>query len=239
MLKKLPYEAIASIDKIKKIGRDGVIQEMEKRGITLDKAEEYLDFVINLQPNETINMILSYLKAYGFKDEWYAFEPTIARSFAYSNGPIWEIEIPGYTGGSVLGGERYDNIIKSISGLDIPGTGFGLGFDRTLEAVIQFGLAPETKTTASVMVCVFSKDLMPQSLRLALFLRNSNINCSVYPESETKLDKQIKYADRKGIPFVAIIGPDEAKKNMVTLKNLKEKKQVTTGYDKIPALLKQ
>src|SRR3990167_3376526 len=126
--------AVTAIDKLKKIGPDGVISEMVKKGIAADRAKTYLNQVKNLKPNHAIKVILDYLKLQNFDSGWYEFDPTIARSFSYSSGPIWEVVIPGFSGGSVLGGERFDQLVKKISGIDIPGTGFGLGFYRTLEA---------------------------------------------------------------------------------------------------------
>lgn len=223
----IPYPAIVAIDKLKKIGRDGVIGDMEKRGISPEQAKSYLDTVLKLQPDETINIILSYLGKLGFDKDWYAFDPTIARSFSYSDGPIWEIEIPGFTAGSVLGGERFDKLTEKICGIAVPGTGFGLGFDRTLEAAEQFELVPEQKTATKVLVTIFSSNLFENSLFLSLSLRSSGINTELYTDPMVKLDKQLKYADKKGIPYVAILGPEEVKKNTVTVKNMIEKTQKT------------
>lgn len=231
LLKNFPYEALVSIDKLKKIGQDGVIAEMNKKGILVGKAKEYLNFVKNLKPNETMEIILDYLAKLGFEKTWYEFDPTIARSFAYSQGPIWEVVIPGFTAGSVLGGERYDKLFSQLFGFEYYGTGFGLGFDRTLEAADQFGLIPTKKTCSQVLVTVFSPDLFINSLQMAKTLREKNINAENYPNPQTKLDKQLKYADQKGIPFVVIIGSDEATKNVITLKNLMTKEQITATLE--------
>ncbi len=237
LLKNLPYDAIVSIDKLKKIGKDGVISEMITKGIDKDKAIEYFDFVTLLKPNERVNFILNYLKDYGFDENWYRFEPTLARSFSYSSGPIWEIEIPDSSGGSVLGGERYDNIVKSISNIDVPGTGFGLGFDRTLEALEEFNLIPNLKTNSKVLVTVFSESLLNESIKALKILRKNNINTELYPDPNTKLDKQLKYADKKGIPYVIIIGRDEVDNNIVTLKNLQTNEQKKVTISKVCELL--
>lgn len=227
LLKQFPYPVLVVVDKLKKIGLQGVIQEMEKRGIAKKQAKNYVDKINQLTPNKTIKEIFSYLSAFGFDNRWYRFDPTIVRSFSYSDGPIWEIEIPGYTAGSVLGGERYDKLTLNISGVDMPGTGFGLGFDRTLEAAEQFGLIPKQLTKTRVLVTIFSKQLANQSLKTAALLRDNNINTDVYPDWDAKLEKQLKYADKKGIPYVVIIGPDELKENLVILKDMKLKSQQT------------
>lgn len=238
-VKDLPYEALVSIDKIKKIGEEGVVSEMIKKGIYSKKAQEYLNIVKNLKPNETIEIILKYLKDYGFADSWYEFDPTITRSFAYSQGPIWEVVIPEYTAGSVLGGERYDKLFKNIFDIEMSGTGFALGFDRTLEAAQQLGFVPTSKTAAQILITIFNKNLLSDSLKLADKIRNIGINAYIYPTPDTKLDKQIKYADKKGITYVAIIGHQEAEKQKVTVKNLKDRTQSTVTYNDLAALLQQ
>lgn len=231
LMADLPYEALVSIDKIKKIGEEGVVTEMAARNIPKQKALKYLQAVKSLEPNETIKIILSYLKKYGFDQDWYEFDPTIARSFAYSQGPIWEVIIPNFTAGSVLGGERYDGLFQKLFGIEISGTGFGLGFDRTLDAAEQFGLVPQGKTASQVLVTIFSENIFEKSLELTKALREKGINAETYPNPTAKLDKQLKYADAKGIPFVMIIGPEEAENNSVTLKNLLTKTQITATLD--------
>lgn len=233
LMKGIPYEAIVAIDKLKKIGEGGVMAYMVSKGIALDKAQYYFGFVKNIQPDETINTIFSYLKNAGFPDDWYRFEPTLARSFSYSQGPIWEMVIPEYSSGSVGGGERYDGLIERITGKKIPGTGIAFGFDRTLEALQQLGLTPTFTTKTKVMVTVFSPDLQNDSLKLTTQLRNQNIPTELYPDPTVKLDKQLKFAAQKGIPYVVFLGPDELAKNIVTLKNMTTGNQTTVSQDEI------
>ena len=208
LLTKLPYQAIVAIDKLKKLGKAGVIKDMVDKGITAALAEDYYNTVMNLQPNETIKTIFNYLRQMGFPEDWYVFDPTIARSFSYSTGPIWEVEIPGFRNQSVLGGERFDKLVEKISGTNIPGTGFGLGFDRTLEAAEAFGLLPITKTKTQVLVTVFTPELLSAAQTMTQTLRNAGIATELYTEPEKKIDKQLKYADRKGIRYAIIQGPD-------------------------------
>ena len=237
LLKDIPYKAIASIDKLKKLGEEGVVQDMIKKGIKKDQAKKYLDQIQSIKPNDTIKTILKYLENLGFDSTWYKFDPTIARSFSYSSGPIWEINIPGFTSGSVLGGERFDQLTKKISGIDIPATGFGLGFDRTLEAAEQFNLIPKQNIAAKVLVTIFDQDFLSNSVEISNKLRQNNINTTLSPEID-KLDKQLKYANLKNIPYVVIIGPDEAKKGQVTLKDMKAKTQSTLPLERVIAKLK-
>ncbi len=225
LLKNIPYKALVAIDKLKKNGKEKVITEMMARGISKKKAGAYLKKVINTKPDETIKIILSYLEKMNFDKSWYKFEPTIVRSFSYSSGPIWEVEIPGFKGGSVLGGERFDKIITSLSGLKVPATGFGLGFDRTLEAAEQFNLIPDIPTLSQVLITIFSPNLFNNSLEIIKVLRKSKVNSEIYPDPNVKLDKQLKYADKKEIPWVVIIGPEEVEKKVVVLKNMESGEQ--------------
>ncbi len=231
LLKGFPYEAIVAIDKLKKVGPDGVLADMENKGIPLAQAKEYLNTITNLKPNETITTILRTLKNYGFDESWYEFDPTIARSFAYSDGPIWEIVVPEYDAGSVLGGERYDTLTAKVSGRDIPATGFAVGFERTLEAAEELGLLPNIKTSTKVLVTVFSPDLEEKSLEITSQLRSENIHAELYLDERAKLDKQLKYADKKGIPYVVILGEREIKEHTVTIKNLATREQKTVSLE--------
>ncbi|MFZ2202594.1 MAG: histidine--tRNA ligase [Microgenomates group bacterium] len=220
LLADLPYKAIVAIDKLEKIGEDGVIADMVAKGIDEATARKYLAKVKNLTPNETIKIIFDYLDKSGFDSTWYKFEPTLARSFSYSTGPIWEVKIKSLQGGSVLGGERFDKLVERVSDISIPGTGFGLGFDRTLEAAEASGLIPKFKTGSQLLICTLGNAYLESSLSLAAKLRGSNTNTEVYPDPEAKLDKQLKYANKKGVPFVAILGENELKTESVTLKNM-------------------
>jgi len=227
LLVGIPYEAIVSIDKLDKIGEMGVIREMIEKGIERDQAIKFFKQVRDLKPNEKINNIFAYLKETGFDSSWYKFEPTLSRSFSYSTGPIWEVKIEGFGNGSVLGGERYDDLVSKIAGVEIPGTGFGLGFDRTLEACLQFGLVPEFSTVSKVLVCLMSGEYFINGLQIMKALREVDIVTEIYPSKEVKIDKQLKYANKKGIPYVVIIGGDEVQAKKISLKNMKTGEQET------------
>lgn len=236
--KDIPYEVIVAIDKLKKIGREGVIAEIVRKGSTQEKATEMLDKVLNAKPTERLNAIFGYLKALGVREENYSFDPSIARSFNYSTGPIWEIVVHEYSTGSLLGGERYDKLIGRFQNEDIPGTGFAVGFDRTLDAMEDLGLLPDLKSSTKVLVTIFSEDLLPLSLRTAQKLREAQINTDVYTDPSVKLDKQLKYTNKLGIPFAVIIGPEEVEKNLVQLKNMKTGQQQSLSLEDLLGLVK-
>ena len=238
LMKGFPYEALVAIDKLKKIGEDGVIADMVQKGIAKEKALEYLTYVKNLNPDETISSIFSYLKNYGFSENNYQFAPTLARSFSYSQGPIWEIVIPEYQAGSVGGGERYDGMMKRITGRDIPATGIAFGFDRTLEAIETCGLLPAILENIKVLVTVFIPDIWNTAIQTSALLRNAGVSTELYPDPSVRLEKQLKYADKKGISFVIIQGPEEVKNKTVQLKNMKERTSKIIPVEEIVKELK-
>ncbi len=236
--KDSPYEVIVAIDKLHKIGRDGVIAEIVKKGFSQEDAQTKLDAVLNAQPTETIKKIFAYLRALGFKEENYQFDPSIARSFNYSTGAIWEVVIPGFSAGSVLGGERYDKLIGRFQNQDIPATGFAVGFDRTIDAMEEMGLLKTVENNVKVLVSIFSDEQMNASLELTQFLRNNNINTDIYLNAPFKLDKQLKYANKNNIPYVAIIGPEEVEKNIIKIKNMQTGEQNVLSKEQLLVLLK-
>jgi len=163
--------------------------------------------------------------------------PTLARGLGYYTGVIFEMKIDGYGAGSVCGGGRYDNLIGTFAGKQIPAVGFSFGFDRLMEAMEELKLFPTELVTTKVLVTVFSKELENKSLEIAKILRDKNINTEIYLDQDAKMEKQLKYADKKQIPYVVIIGPDEAKNNTVTVKNLKTREQKIMDIDKLVAIL--
>lgn len=241
LLKGIPYPVIAAIDKLKKLGEEGVLSEIEEKGFTKAQSQEYLETVKNLKPDQKLKNIFEYLKKSGISDKNYKYEPTLARSFSYSEGPIWEMVIPEYAvkslGGSVGGGERYDGMLERITGKKIAGTGIAFGFDRTLEAMEVCELLPKFDSTSKVLVTVFSEEFLDKSLETAAVLRENNINCEVYPDPNSKLEKQLKYADRKQISYVVIIGSEEIKLNKVIIKNMQTKTQELSTIDEVCKLL--
>jgi len=226
LYKDIPYPAIVAIDKLDKLGDAGVIAELKTKGFD----ENILERVKNNQPNPNLKKIFKYLDNYGFKDN-YQYKPTLARSFSYSNGTIWEIIDEAWPTGSLAGCERFDSLVGKFSGRQVPAVGFAIGFDRTILAMDELKLFPDLGTKTKVLVTVFSPELLDKSQAVTQKLRAKNINTDLYPDSEEKLPKQLKYANNNQIPFVLVIGPDEAAKNVVTLKDMKSGEQKTLALD--------
>ncbi len=230
IFKDLPKDYIISIDKLEKIGEEGVINELTKKNLSQSKAKELLKNLKNCQPTNNLKKLFLNLNNNGFKEgRDFIFSPTLARGLEYYTGSIFEVVLDNYKTGSLGGGGRYDKLIGQFTGKDIPAVGFAFGFDRLIEAIKTLNLLKTEKTKTQVLVTVFSKNLLNQSITLTSFLRKNNINSEIYPDDQAKLEKQLKYADKKGIKYVIIVGPEELSKNLIKLKNLLtgEQKELT------------
>jgi histidyl-tRNA synthetase len=172
--------------------------------------------------------------------EYVQFDPNIMRGLLYYTGTVFEaFDVNGSVRRSILGGGRYDNLLADVGGEPLAGVGFAMG-DVVIGIVLQeLGLIPSLPTTpASVLVTVFSPDLLPNSYTLATDLRRAGLNATCYPEP-AKLPKQFKFADRMGMRAVLVLGPDEAAAGKVTLKNLASGTQETISRSDVIGSVKR
>jgi len=233
--KEIPV-VIRAVDKLKKNGKEAVIKELVSKGLTQKRATTTLQCVVVMQETERLKEIFLLLQQYGLKnDKDFVFSPTLARGLDYYTGIIFEVEIEGYTAGSVCGGGRYDKLIGMFSKQDIPAVGFSFGFDRLIEAMDELNLFPTNilSSTTKVLVTVFNKNLLEKSISCSTSLRSAGVQTEIYLDENAKMEKQLKYADKKGIPYAIIIGPNEASKNMVTIRNMKTREQKKVSEEKI------
>ncbi len=248
-----------SIDKLPKIGKEGVKKELlEKRKIPLNTANKILqmlsyqennnqlieiykkllkDIPIAIEGLTELEEIFNYLKYAQVEENIYQFTPYIARGLAYYTGPIFEFEIIDGNVGSVAGGGRYDQVIGKFVGRKIPATGGSFGIERIIEVLNEQKLVKIQPTPVKVLIVYFDPTTLPKLIEIAGKLRSANIKTMLYSEA-TKLDKQLKYADKKGIPYVVIIGPDEVKNNQAVLKDMKAGKQVTISQAELTSKIK-
>jgi len=233
----LPMTAITAIDKLEKIGEDGVCDELVERNITKSREEAYnlLQSITQKQPTKKLSEIFTTLERLGITKENYSFSPTLARGLDYYTGLIFEIKSPDYPYGSLGGGGRYDNLIGMFASRQIPAVGGSFGLDRIIEAMEALNLFPKelNEASAKVLVTIFNRELEPKSFEISSLLRSNNINNEVWLDLDSKMEKQLKYADIKGIPYVAILGPEEVEKNVITLKNLKTREQKQLPLDEL------
>lgn len=256
------YGICMSIDKLRKIGLENVKKELiEKRNVPQSTTNQILEIVSTEKESgqlieifkkkmakipdaqeglSEIEEIFDYLKTAGVEEKYYRFDPSISRGLAHYTGPIWEVEVTEGGIGSVAGCGRYDNVIGSYLGgkEKIPATGGSFGVERMMAILKDRKMVKLPKSYAKVLVTIFNENLAKESIKTAVLLRKSGIATILYPDAEVRLDKQLKYADRKGIPFVLIIGPEEVKTEKATLKDLRNRTQKQVSLDQLPKEIK-
>ncbi len=201
-------DTIRALDKIDKIDEAEVINVlMEKNNWDIKEANKFLEDTKKLKPNKKLQEIIN-------KFDEIIFKPTLARGLDYYTGMIFETKIEGYNAGSVAGGGRYDNLIGIFTNKQIPAVGFSFGFDRLIEAMEELNLFPNNLQTTKALVTLPSLEKENKSLEIAAKLRKENINTEIYLGDNLDLEKQLKYADNKEIPYVVIINDKLILKDM-------------------------
>ena len=185
IFKDLSTETIIVIDKLEKIGKDGVIKELAEKKLTATTkaAKELLDSLLTRQPTQRLLQITNSLESFGVDMQTIKFSSTLARGLDYYTGLIFEVKTPDYPYGALCGGGRYDNLIGMfMDSKNLPAVGLSVGFDRTLEAMEKLHLFPPTITnsTTKVLVTIFSSKLINKSSEITTKLRTKNINAEIY-----------------------------------------------------------
>ena len=238
--RSLHNTALVALDKLDKIGREGVFQEMVARGVNAESTKAVLASVAGefLSPDpastagENVNQIMKLCEATAASGR-VTFAPRLARGLSYYTGAIMEVTVPDLPG-SLGGGGRYDGLIGMFSGEDIPACGFSLGLERILVVMGERNMFPAgvDRSAADVLVTVFDVDSIPEALRLAAELRVLGYRVDVYPEPD-KLGRQLKYASAIGVPRVAILGSEERASGVVTMKNMISGEQMRIPRDEL------
>ena len=238
-------ETLVTLDKLDKIGEAGVVKEWAGKGfgdeVSLAKSAKLLtshlstvDLVARfVADDETGRAAVANLQSVIHLCEAtsagarISFDGTLARGLSYYTGVIMEVNVADLAG-SLGGGGRYDNLVGMFSGQSIPACGFSLGLERILVVMTERGMFPPTlaASPADVMLATFDASAAAEAMRVAAALRAGGLRVLVYPDAD-KIGKQIKYADGRGIPFVALLGDDEIKAGTVTVKNLAAQTQQT------------
>jgi histidyl-tRNA synthetase len=227
--------ALVAIDKLDKIGRDGVLDEMLSRGISRASAQALLEKIagdIPLVPDpggagaaENVAQIMNLCASTAAAGR-VRFTPRLARGLSYYTGAIMEIAVPDLPG-SLGGGGRYDGLIGMFSGQEVPACGFSLGLERILVVMSERNMFPTDveSRAADILVTLFDAASIGDSLQLAAELRRGGYRVDVYPEPD-KLGKQFKYAAAAGVPRVAVLGSDERASGTVTIKDMQTGEQI-------------
>ena len=182
---------------------------------------------------EELRFILSRVKTVGLEKAKLELDLTLARGLNYYTGAIFEVKANGVQMGSICGGGRYDDLTGIFGVPGLSGVGISFGADRIYDVLNELKLFPEeVGATTKVLFANFGEQEEIFILPVLRQLRKSGVNSEIYPEA-AKMKKQFKYADDKGIPYVAIIGADEMANNTVSLKNMKSGDQITIAIDQL------
>jgi histidyl-tRNA synthetase len=244
-----------AIDKLDKIGDEKVKDELKDKGFA-DSSLALLFEVLNYDGTTTEKIdfltgkfsnsekgqkglsdlmeVLSLLKKFKATDEHVEFDISLARGLSYYTGCIFEVKIGKVGVGSVSGGGRYDNLTAVFDSKEkSSGVGFSFGIDRLYDAMEELKIFPKEASAAStVLIAHLDQESFDYGLTIAKALREKGIASEIYPD-QTKIKKQLEYADRKKIPFVIVLGSDEVKTGMLTLKKLESGQQLKLTFQEI------
>lgn len=252
-----------AIDKLDKIGKDGVVKELQEKGIS-DSAIKQLEPLIDLSGSnenkvntlktflttseigkkgiEEIEFLLNNLNALNIKHIKVELDITLARGLNYYTGTIFEAKAnAGTFTPSILGGGRYDDLTGIFGLKGLSGVGISFGVDRIYDVMEELNLFPESVnrvSTTKVLLANFGEAELMHCLGLVSKLRAIGINAEVYPDVVKKIAKQFEYADKKQIPFVGVVGGNEMANNTVMLKNMASGTQEEVSFEKLVDSLK-
>ncbi|TGE08722.1 histidine--tRNA ligase [Hymenobacter fodinae] len=241
-------DLFTAIDKLDKIGREGVEKELAGRGFSPAATERLFDLLsaggdfaeklerllaafvtAGVEPDnadgykglQDLKRVYDYLVSFGFdKFENLEFDVTLARGLSYYTGCIFEIKINNVNMGSVSGGGRYDNLTGAFGLPGVSGVGFSFGVDRLYDCLDELNLfPPDAATTTRCLVANFDAESEAAVLPVLRQLREAGVSSELFPEAG-KLKKQFQYADQKGIPYVLLQGSEERAAGQFKLKNL-------------------
>ncbi|MBP3839178.1 MAG: histidine--tRNA ligase [Prevotella sp.] len=250
-------EITVAIDKLDKIGIEGVNKELEACGLGAEAMEklqpiislsgtneEKLDIIVQVLKNsesgmkgiEETRFILDTLENCQINNEL-QFDLTLARGLNYYTGAIFEVKALDVQIGSITGGGRYDNLTGILGLPGLSGVGISFGADRIFDVLNQLDLYPENALEGTQVLFInFGEQETAFALKSLAELRKAGIRAEIYPDV-VKLKKQMNYANGKQIPFVAFIGEQEIKDNTLTVKNMATGEQsVMTTKDLIDFL---
>lgn len=247
-----------AIDKMDKIGLENVNAELRDKGLS-EEAISKLQPILHLegsneeklnrlqtilQSSETgvkgiaeLRQVFEYIKVLAIETE-IKLDLTLARGLSYYTGAIFEVKALDAEMGSITGGGRYDDLTGIFGLKNVSGVGISFGADRIFDVMTQLQLFPEdANTTTRILFVNFGSAEEHFCLPLLQKLRKEGINAEIYPEA-AKMKKQLTYADKKNIPFVALVGENEIKEGIVSLKNMVTGQQINVKTEHLAAQLK-
>ncbi|RYU94924.1 histidine--tRNA ligase [Emticicia agri] len=248
-----------AIDKLDKIGKEKVEDELRERGFSAEVIAQ-LQPIFNLQGDtaevlsglkawlknsetglkgvEEIEKVWNLIDAFGLQSPKIQLDITLARGLSYYTGAIFEVKANNVQMGSISGGGRYDNLTGTFGLPGLSGVGISLGVDRIYDVMEELGLFADNQgVTTQVLLTNFDAEAETYSLPLLKKLRDAGINAEIYPD-HAKLRKQFEYADRKKIPYVCVVGSEEMATGELTLKNMQSGEQTRLTIESIIQNLK-
>ena len=254
---ELEGTSLQAIDKLDKIGRDGVLTELEQRGIDRDAAGRLLalfdrpadesnadrltalrESLVDDEARASVDRLreLLDLLAITKAGPFARIDPTLARGLGYYTGAIFEVRVPDLAG-SIAGGGRYDELVGMFGKRKVPAVGLALGLERILVVMTERGMYPELHSGPQVLLCWLDVALS-DVLAIAQRLRAQALRVEAYPEA-AKLGKQMQYADSPGVraPWCAIVGKDELARGEIALKHMASGDQTAVAVDAAAALV--
>ena len=247
-------EILRIIDKIEKIGKEAVIEELEKIEIPSDAINKIMDFIeiegttdeklqklneLNIKNEEfetgldELTQVVKYVRIFGIPEANFKVDLTIARGLDYYTGTVYETFLNQYRElGSVCSGGRYENLAEYYTDKQLPGVGISIGLTRLFYKLNELQLIKaEKKSIAEVLVVPMVQDLTVP-IQIATDLRKKGINTEVYL-NDKKLKAKMKYADKLEIPYVIVVGEDEINSGIVKIKNMKTGEEKETSIQNI------
>ena len=249
-------EILRVIDKIEKIGKEAVTQELEKLELTQKSIDAIMNFIaidgttdekleklqkLNIQ-NETFQLglqeltqVVNYIRMFGVPDTYFKVDLTIARGLDYYTGTVYETFLNDYREiGSVCSGGRYENLAEYYTDKKLPGVGISIGLTRLFYKLNEMGLIKAEKSSMADILVIPMLEDMTKPIQIASELRKNGICTEIYL-NDKKLKAKLKYADKLQIPYVVIIGEDEVASNQVKVKNMQtgEETEVALEASKI------
>ena len=248
-----------AIDKLDRIGIDGVRDELRKGGLdaqTVDRLlgilrpeegaetalhdlrRELADYPMALEGIDELEELLGYLAALDVAPKFYRVDLAMVRGLDYYTGPIYETMVEKPRIGSITGGGRFDGLVGRFSSQSYPATGTTIGIERIIDVMEELKMFPPGVTTVEVLVTVFRPELLTDSLKLLTELRGLGLRCELY-YGENPLGTQIRYALKKGVPIVVILGPDELASDRVAVRDLGTKSQITVARAEVAGFVRE
>ncbi|MBO9700859.1 MAG: histidine--tRNA ligase [Sporocytophaga sp.] len=248
-----------AIDKLDKIGIEGVLKELREKDFD-EKSIELLLPILHLQGNskekleamkgilkssstglkgiEEISIVLEKVDLLGLQNSSLEFDLTLARGLSYYTGAIFEVKAIGVQIGSISGGGRYDNLTGVFGLPGVSGVGISFGVDRIYDVMEELNLFPEEHLNSTkILLCYFDEKGQQFGLPLLTKLRAECINSEIYPDV-AKIKKQLDYANKKQVTYVGIIGDEEIKTGKVAVKNMVSGEQESLTIEEIITKLK-